>query len=37
KEGCVITFVTHKEELKQLKKYATVAELVLHNQKLHLK
>ncbi|HGA0631681.1 TPA: DEAD/DEAH box helicase [Streptococcus agalactiae] len=37
KEGCVITFVTHKEELKQLKKYATVTELVLHNQKLHLK
>ncbi|MDO4666249.1 MAG: DEAD/DEAH box helicase [Streptococcus sp.] len=34
KEGVVITFVTHPEELKTLKKYATVKEISLKNQEL---
>lgn len=37
KPGTVITLVTHKEELKQLKKYASVSELYLKNQTLHHK
>lgn len=37
KSGVVITFVTHKEELKKLKKYAPVSEVYLKNQKIHLK
>ncbi|MGF0111230.1 DEAD/DEAH box helicase [Streptococcus sp. SGI.013] len=36
KDGIVITFVTHKEELKQLKKYATVKEVKLKNQQLFI-
>ena len=32
KEGYVITLVTHPEELKKLKKFATVREIVLKNQ-----
>lgn len=36
KDGIVITFVTHKEELKQLKKYAAVKEVKLKNQQLFI-
>lgn len=34
-KGIVITLITHKEELKQLKKWADVSEVRLKNQKLH--
>jgi len=37
KAGVVITFITHKEELKKLKKYAQVSEVYLKKQELHLK
>lgn len=37
KAGVVITFITHPEELKKLKKYASVSEVYLKNQELHLK
>ena len=36
KEGYVITFISHPEELKTLKKYATVREIVLKNQELYV-
>jgi len=36
REGYVITFITHPEELKSLKKYAFVRELVLKNSQLFL-
>ncbi len=36
KEGSVITLISHPEELKTLKKYASVRELVLKNQELYL-
>ncbi|MGT2771797.1 DEAD/DEAH box helicase [Streptococcus marimammalium] len=36
KSGIVITLITHKEELKQLKKWADVSEVILKNQELHL-
>ncbi|MGT2706603.1 DEAD/DEAH box helicase [Streptococcus panodentis] len=36
KEGTVITLVSHPEELKTLKKYASVRELVLKNQELYI-
>ena len=36
KEGYVITFISHTEELKTLKKYATVREIVLKNQELYV-
>ena len=36
REGYVITFITHPEELKSLKKYASVRELVLKNSELFL-
>lgn len=35
KEGLVITLVSHKEELKKLKKFATVSEVSLKGQKLY--
>ncbi|HFH9837459.1 TPA: DEAD/DEAH box helicase [Streptococcus suis] len=35
KEGMVITFISNPNELKQLKKYASVAEIILKNQKLY--
>src|SRR5699024_3988021 len=35
--GAVTTFITHPEELKKLKKYASVSEVYLKNQELHLK
>ena len=35
KEGYVITLVTHPEELKKLKKFASVREIVLKNQELY--
>ena len=37
KAGVVSTFITHPEELKKLKKYASVSEVYLKNQELHLK
>ncbi|MDU1058794.1 MAG: C-terminal helicase domain-containing protein, partial [Streptococcus salivarius] len=37
KEGYVITLVTHPEELKKLKKFASVREIVLKNQELYVK
>ena len=37
KEGYVITLVTHPEELKKLKKFASVREIVLKNQELYIK
>ena len=37
KEGYVITLVTHPEELKKLKKFTTVREIVLKNQELYVK
>ena len=36
KEGYVITLISHPEELKTLKKYATVREIVLKNQELYV-
>ena len=36
KEGYVITLVTHPEELKKLKKFASVREIVLKNQELYI-
>ena len=36
KEGYVITFISHPEELKTLKKYASVREIVLKNQELYV-
>ena len=36
-EGSVISLVTHPEDLKKLKKFAKVSELVLKNQELHEK
>ncbi|MFA9414239.1 DEAD/DEAH box helicase [Streptococcus sp. E29BA] len=35
KEGLVITLISHQEELKQLKKFASVSELILKDQKLY--
>ncbi|MBJ8325950.1 DEAD/DEAH box helicase [Streptococcus pacificus] len=37
KSGIVITLITHKEELKQLKKWATISEVKLKNQQLQFK
>lgn len=37
KEGYVITFVSHQEELKTLKKYAHVQEIILKNRELYVK
>ena len=37
KEGYVITLVTHPEEIKKLKKFASVREIVLKNQELYIK
>ena len=37
KEGYVITLVTHPEELKKLKKFTSVREIVLKNQELYIK
>ena len=36
KEGYVITLVTHPEELKALKKFAKVREIILKNQELYV-
>ena len=36
RDGYVITFITHPEELKSIKKYASVRELVLKNSELFL-
>ena len=36
KEGYVITFISHPEELKTLKKFASVREIVLKNQELYV-
>ena len=36
-KGSVISLVTHPEDLKKLKKFAKVSELILKNQKLHEK
>ena len=36
REGYVITFITHPEELKSLKKYVSVRELILKNSELFL-
>ena len=36
KEGSVITFISHPEELKTLKKYASVREIILKNQELYV-
>lgn len=36
KEGYVITLVTHPEELKTLKKFAKVREIILKNQELYV-
>ena len=36
KEGYVITFISHPEELKTLKKYVAVREIVLKNQELYV-
>lgn len=35
KDGIVITFVTHPEDLRKLKKFAKVTEVYLKNQSLH--
>lgn len=35
KEGLVITLITHKEELKKLKKFASVSEVILKHQELY--
>ena len=35
--GYVITLVTHPEELKKLKKFASLHEIVLKNQELYIK
>lgn len=37
KEGYVITFVSHQEELKTLKKYAHVQEIILKDRELYVK
>ena len=37
KEGYVITLVTHPEEIKKLKKFASVREIILKNQELYIK
>ncbi|SNH54236.1 ATP-dependent RNA helicase [Streptococcus pneumoniae] len=37
KEGYVITLVTHPEEIKKLKKFASIREIVLKNQELYIK
>lgn len=37
KEGVVITFVNHPEDIKKLKKFADVSEIQLHNQQLYKK
>lgn len=37
KEGYVITLVTHPEEIKKLKKYTSVREIVLKSQELYIK
>lgn len=37
KEGVVITLISHKEELKQLKKFASVSEIYLKNQQFYSK
>lgn len=37
KTGAVITFVSHKEELKKLKRFANVSEIFLKNQILQIK
>ena len=37
KEGYVITFISHPEELKTLKKYAHVQEIILKNRELYVK
>ena len=36
RDGYVVTFITHPEELKSLKKYASVREIVLKNSQLFL-
>lgn len=36
KEGYVITLITHPEELKSLKKFASVREIILKNQELYV-
>ena len=36
KEGYVITFISHPEELKTLKKYASVREIILKKQELYV-
>ncbi|MCU0082839.1 DEAD/DEAH box helicase [Streptococcus danieliae] len=36
REGVVITFVSHPQELKQLKKYASVREVVLKDRELYI-
>ena len=36
REGYVITLITHPEELKTLKKYASIREIVLKNSQLYL-
>lgn len=36
KEGYVITFISHPEELKALKKYASVREIILKKQELYV-
>ncbi len=36
KEGSVITLISHPEELKTLKKYASIREIVLKNQELYV-
>ncbi|MGZ7259839.1 DEAD/DEAH box helicase, partial [Streptococcus pyogenes] len=35
KDGVVITLVSNPNELKQLKKYASVQEVILKNQELY--
>ena len=37
KEGYVITLITHPEELKKLKKFSNIREIVLKNQELYIK
>ena len=37
KDGYVITLITHPEELKKLKKFTSVREIVLKNQELYIK
>jgi hypothetical protein len=36
-EGRVISLVSHPEDLKKLKKFAKVSEIVLKNQEIHEK